>query len=158
VKRYFRDFGWTVRPPRRIQELQAQISRASNELSQSLHRSPKPREVAEFLGIDVDSVIEALAADGCFTPASLDVPVGEDGTGSLGELLGGEDADLGRAEARILLGPAVRRLKERDRRIIELRFFYGWTQEQIAQDIGVTQMQVSRLLSRILSDLRSELA
>jgi RNA polymerase sigma factor (sigma-70 family) len=81
VKRYFRDFGWTVRPPRRIQELQAQISRASNELSQSLHRSPKPREVAEFLGIDVDSVIEALAADGCFTPASLDVPVGEDGVG-----------------------------------------------------------------------------
>jgi RNA polymerase sigma-B factor len=154
VKRYFRDFGWTVRPPRRIQELQAQISRASNELSQSLHRSPKPREVAEFLGIDVDSVIEALAADGCFTPASLDVPVGEDGSGSLGELLGGEDADLGRAEARILLGPAVRKLKERDRRIIELRFFYGWTQEQIAQDIGVTQMQVSRLLSRILSDLR----
>ncbi|MGH3369528.1 MAG: sigma-70 family RNA polymerase sigma factor, partial [Nocardioidaceae bacterium] len=68
VKRYFRDFGWTVRPPRRIQELQAQISRASNELSQSLHRSPKPREVAEFLAIDVDSVIEALAADGCFTP------------------------------------------------------------------------------------------
>ncbi|MGE5719711.1 MAG: SigB/SigF/SigG family RNA polymerase sigma factor [Nocardioidaceae bacterium] len=157
VKRYFRDFGWTVRPPRRIQELQAQISRASNELSQTLHRSPKPREVAEFLNIDVDSVIEALAADGCFTPASLDVPVGEDGSGSLGELLGGEDADLGRAEARILLGPAVRKLKERDRRIIELRFFYGWTQEQIAQDIGVTQMQVSRLLSRILSDLRAEL-
>ena len=158
VKRYFRDFGWTVRPPRRIQELQAQISRASNELSQTLHRSPKPREVAEFLNIDVESVIEALAADGCFTPASLDVPVGEDGSGSLGELLGGEDADLGRAEARILLGPAVRKLKERDRRIIELRFFYGWTQEQIAQDIGVTQMQVSRLLSRILSDLKQEIA
>jgi RNA polymerase sigma-B factor len=158
VKRYFRDFGWTVRPPRRIQELQAQISRASNELSQSLHRSPKPREVAEFLEIDVDSVIEALAADGCFTPASLDVPVGEDGSGSLGELLGGEDADLGRAEARILLGPAVRKLKERDRRIIELRFFHGWSQEQIGQDIGVTQMQVSRLLSRILSELRHSIA
>jgi RNA polymerase sigma-B factor len=158
VKRYFRDFGWTVRPPRRIQELQAQISRASNELSQTLARSPKPREVAEYLNIDVDSVVEALAADGCFTPASLDVPVGEDGGGSLGELLGGEDEDLGRAEARILLGPAVRKLKERDRRIIELRFFYGWTQEQIAQDIGVTQMQVSRLLSRILSDLRNQLA
>src|SRR5512144_1000547 len=71
VKRYFRDFGWTVRPPRRIQELQAQISRASNELSQCLHRSPRPREVAEYLNIDEDSVIEALAADGCFTPASL---------------------------------------------------------------------------------------
>ncbi len=158
VKRYFRDFGWTVRPPRRVQELQAQISRASGELSQSLHRSPKPSEVAEFLSVDVDSVIEALAADGCFTPASLDVPVGEDGSTSLGELLGADDADLGRAEARILLAPAVRRLGERDRRILELRFFHGWTQEQIAGDIGVTQMQVSRLLARILSDLRAELS
>ena len=158
VKRYFRDFGWTVRPPRRIQELQAQISRASTELSQTLHRSPKPSEVAAYLSIDVDSVVEALAADGCFTPASLDVPVGEEGSTSLGELLGADDADLGRAEARILLGPAVRKLKPRDRRILELRFFHGWTQEQIAGDIGVTQMQVSRLLSRILSDLRTELS
>jgi RNA polymerase sigma-B factor len=158
VKRYFRDFGWTVRPPRRVQELQAQISRASAELFQNLHRSPKPSEVAEYLSIDVDSVIEALAADGCFTPASLDVPVGEDGSSSLGELIGGDDADLGRAEARILLAPAVRRLKPRDRRILELRFFHGWTQEQIAKDIGVTQMQVSRLLARILSDLRAELS
>jgi RNA polymerase sigma-B factor len=157
VKRYFRDFGWTVRPPRRIQELQAQVARASTELSQRLSRSPKPREVAEHLGVDVDAVIEALAADGCFTPASLDVPVGEDGSSSLGELIGEEDADLGRAEARILLGPAVRKLKDRDRRIIELRFFHGWTQEQIARDIGVTQMQVSRLLSRILADLRRDL-
>ena len=158
VKRYFRDFGWTVRPPRRVQELQAQISRASSELSQNLHRSPKASEVATFLSVDVDSVVEALAADGCFTPASLDVPVGEDGSTSLGELLGEEDADLGRAEARIMLAPAVRRLAVRDRRILELRFFRGWTQEQIAGDIGVTQMQVSRLLSRILSDLRAELA
>jgi len=158
VKRYFRDFGWTVRPPRRVQELQAQISRISAELSQELHRSPRPSEVADRLGVGVDAVIEALAADGCFTPASLDVPVGEDGSASLGELMGQDDADLGRAEARILLGPAVRRLGERDRRILELRFFHGWTQEQIAGDIGVTQMQVSRLLARILGDLRAELA
>jgi RNA polymerase sigma-B factor len=108
--------------------------------------------------VEVESVVEALAADGCFTPASLDVPVGEDGSTSLGELLGEDDADLGRAEARILLAPAVRQLPPRDRRIIELRFFHGWTQEQIAGDIGVTQMQVSRLLARILSDLRTQLA
>lgn len=158
VKRYFRDFGWTVRPPRRVQELQSQISRASSQLSQTLQRSPRPNEVAELLGVEVDAVIEALAADGCFTPASLDVPVGEDGSTSLGDLLGGDDSDLGRAEARILLGPAVRRLVPRDRRILELRFFHGWTQDQIAGDIGVTQMQVSRLLARILSDLRTELA
>lgn len=158
VKRYFRDFGWTVRPPRRVQELQAQISRASSELSQTLHRSPRTSEVAEHLSVDVDSVIEALAADGCFTPASLDVPVGEDGSTSLGDLVGQDDADLGRAETRVMLAPAVRRLVPRDRRILELRFFRGWTQEQIAGDIGVTQMQVSRLLARILADLRAELA
>ncbi len=158
VRRYFRDFGWTVRPPRRVQELQSQISRASAELFQTLHRSPKPSEVAEHLSLDVESVIEALAADGCFTPASLDVPVGDDGSGSLGELLGEDDEDLSRAEVRLMLVPAVRRLKPRDRRIVELRFFHGWTQEQIAQEIGVTQMQVSRLLSRILSDLRTDLS
>jgi RNA polymerase sigma-B factor len=157
VKRYFRDFGWAVRPPRRVQELQGSIAKLSSELTQKLGRSPRPSEVAQQLGLDVESVIEALAADGAFTPASLDVPVGEDGAATLGDLMPGEDAELSSAEARVVLGPAVRRLAPRDRRILELRFFEGWTQEQIAQDIGVTQMQVSRLLSRILKDLRAEL-
>lgn len=156
VKRYFRDFGWTVRPPRRIQELQGEISRTSNEMAHVLGRSPKPSEVAEKLGTDIDSVIEALAADGAFTPASLDVPVGE-GSAVLGDMLGKDDQDLTRVEMRLTLGPAVRRLGTRDRRILELRFFEGWTQEQIASEIGVTQMQVSRLLARILSDLRAAL-
>jgi RNA polymerase sigma-B factor len=146
-----------VRPPRRVQELQGQIAKTSNELSQSLGRSPRPREVATALDVEVDAVIEALAADGCFTPSSLDIPVGEDGSATLGELMHDESEDFGSAEARIMLGPAVRRLGERDRRILELRFFEGWTQEQIAADIGVTQMQVSRLLSRILQDLRDQL-
>lgn len=157
VKRHFRDFGWTVRPPRRVQELQGQIARLSSELTNRLGRSPKPSEVAAEIGLDVETVIEALAADGAFTPASLDVPVGEDGAATLGDLMPGQDTDLESAEARIMLGPAVRSLAPRDRRILELRFFEGWTQEQIAQDIGVTQMQVSRLLSRILKDLRNHL-
>jgi RNA polymerase sigma-B factor len=157
VKRYFRDFGWAVRPPRRVQELQGSIAKTSSELTQKLGRSPRPTEVAEHLGLDVESVIEALAADGAFTPASLDVPVGEDGSATLGDLMPHDDVDFASAEARVMLGPAVRGLAPRDRRILELRFFEGWTQEQIAQDIGVTQMQVSRLLSRILKDLRSEL-
>src|SRR3954447_4660084 len=158
VKRYFRDFGWSVRPPRRVQELQGQIAKASSELTQSRGRSPRPSEVAEFLGIDVESVIEALAADGAFTPASLDVPVGEDGAATLGDLMPDEGMEFASAEARVVLGPVVRKLAPRDRRILELRFFHGWTQEQIAKDIGVTQMQVSRLLSRILKDLREELS
>lgn len=157
VKRYFRDFGWTVRPPRRLQELQGQISRISADLCQTLGRSPRPVEVAQALDVDLDAVIEALAADGCFTPASLDLPVGEDGSSTLGEMIGDAANDLDRAEARVMLAPALRRLGRRDRRILELRFFNGWTQEQIAQNIGVTQMQVSRLLSRILAQLRDEL-
>jgi len=157
VKRHFRDFGWTVRPPRRVQELQGQIARLSSELTNRLGRSPKPSEVAAEIGLDVETVIEALAADGAFTPASLDVPVGEDGAATLGDLMPDRDTDFESAEARIMLGPAVRSLAPRDRRILELRFFEGWTQEQIAQDIGVTQMQVSRLLSRILKDLRNHL-
>jgi RNA polymerase sigma-B factor len=158
VKRYFRDFGWAVRPPRRVQELQGSIARVSGELTQLLGRSPKPSEVAEHLGADVEDVIEALAADGAFTPASLDVPVGTDGAATLGDLMPAEEAtEFGSAEARVVLGPAVRRLGPRDRRILELRFFAGWTQEQIARDIGVTQMQVSRLLSRILKELRADL-
>jgi RNA polymerase sigma-B factor len=157
VKRFFRDFGWSVRPPRRVQELQGGIAKSSSDLTQLLGRSPKPAEVAADLGVDVESVIEALAADGAFTPASLDVPVGEDGTATLGDLMSGEETGFSSAEARVVLGPVVRALAPRDRRILELRFFEGWTQEQIARDIGVTQMQVSRLLSRILRDLRQEL-
>jgi RNA polymerase sigma-B factor len=157
VKRFFRDFGWTVRPPRRVQQLQGSIAGVSGELTQLLGRSPKPSEVAARLGEDVEDVIEALAADGAFTPASLDVPVGNDGSATLGDLVPAEATDFGSAEARVVLGPLVRRLGARERRILELRFFDGWTQQQIAEDIGVTQMQVSRLLSRILKQLRDEL-
>jgi RNA polymerase sigma-B factor len=128
-----------------------------NELNQSLGRSPRPNEVAQYLEVPVEDVIEALSADGCFTPTSLDMPVGEDATGTLGELIADEDRHMSAAEARVMLAPAVKNLEERDRRILYLRFFKQWTQEQIAKDIGVTQMQVSRLLSRILTDLRGQL-
>ena len=113
--------------------------------------------MAQRLGEDVESVTEALAADGCFTPTSLDRPVGDGESASVGDLLGGDDGGQASAEARVVLGPVVRRLGERDRRILMLRFFHGWTQQEIADDIGVTQMQVSRLLSRILGQLRDEL-
>lgn len=157
IKRHFRDHGWAVRPPRRIQELQGRISTADSELSFSLGRSPRPSEIAAFLDEPVEAVTEALASDGCFRPASLDRPVGVDGDLVLGDLIGADDPDQDAAESRVVLGPAVRHLAERDRRILMLRFFRGWTQQEIAEDIGVTQMQVSRLLSRILKDLRREL-
>jgi RNA polymerase sigma-B factor len=157
VKRHFRDHGWTVRPPRGIQELQGRVSSALGELTQDLGRSPRPNEVAQYLEVPLEDIIEALSADGCFTPTSLDVPVGDGQSGSLGDWLSTEDNDLDAAEARIMLAPAVQQLSARDRRILYLRFFKQWTQQQIAEDIGVTQMQVSRLLSRILGELRGRL-
>jgi RNA polymerase sigma-B factor len=110
----------------------------------------------------VGDIEEALGADGCFTPSSLDRPVsGSADAPSLGDLLpdSADDADGHDAvDARVMLGPAVRRLSERDRKILHLRFFYGWTQEEIAREIGVTQMHVSRLLTKIISELRAELS
>jgi RNA polymerase sigma-B factor len=153
IKRYFRDHGWTVKPPRRVQELQARIKSAESDLSTSMGRPPRPSELATYLDEDLTDVIEALAVNGCFTPSSLDRPVAEDSSVSLGDLLGGDDRDKVAAEARVMLAPVVRTLSERDRKILMLRFFRGWTQSEIAEELGVTQMQVSRLLSRILRDL-----
>ncbi|HYO38798.1 MAG TPA: sigma-70 family RNA polymerase sigma factor [Nocardioidaceae bacterium] len=154
IKRHFRDLGWMVRPPRRIQELQARITTADAELSQSLGRSPRPSEIARHLDEGLEDVNEALATVGCFLPSSLDRPAGESGTMTISDLLGSEDPGQGAVEARTMLAPVVRQLCERDRRILLLRFFRGLTQQEIAEDIGVTQMQVSRLLTRIMGDLR----
>jgi len=156
LRKHFRDAGWVVRPPRRIQELQAGIWSAEPELIQQLHRAPKPHEIAEHLGVELADVIEALALDGCFAPSSLDTPVGPDARPAM-DTLAHSDDDLSSAEARVLLAPLVRTLKPRDRRIVELRYFRGLTQREIGEVLGVTQMQVSRLLSRILRDLRSAL-
>ncbi len=157
LRRHFRDAGWMIRPPRRVQELQARISRAQQELEASLRRSPRPSEIAVHLDEDLDSVIEALAADGCFTPTSLDLTVA-DGSSSLGDLIGAEDRAIESTEARIVLAPVVRVLSDRDRRIVHLRFYEERTQQEIADAVGLTQAQVSRVLTRILSSLRDGLA
>ena len=158
LKRHFRDYCWTVRPPRSIQELQGRISACAEPLRQHLDRSPTPEEIAEEIGARTDTVIEALAADGCFIPTSLDLRVGEAGSAALGELLGEYDEDQARVEVHILLAPLVRELSARDRDIIALRFYHDWTQEQIAKRFGITQMQVSRLLSRMMRELRERIA
>jgi RNA polymerase sigma-B factor len=130
---------------------------AESELALTLGRSPSVREVARRLGEPEADVAEALAAEGCFTPTSLDRPVADGADTTIGDLLG--DRDLGRAavEARVMLAPVVRRLSERDRRILQLRFFDDRTQREIADEIGVTQTQVSRVLGRIIRSLRAEL-
>ena len=157
LRRHFRDSGWMVRPPRRVQDLQARISRAQDELESRLGRSPRPTEVAAHLDTELEDVVEALTADGCFTPTSLDGPVG-DGSSSLGDLLGFEDRAVVAAEARIVLEPVVGKLSPRDRRILHLRFVEERTQQEIADEIGLTQAQVSRVLTRILAGLKADLS
>ena len=157
IRRYFRDHGWMVRPPRRVQDLQPRVATASAELARDTGGVPTPAQIAAHLGEAESDVREALGGEGCFTPASLDHPVGDDGTASLGDLLPDEERGSTAAEARVMLAPAVRQLVARDRRILRLRFIEGLTQQEIAEDIGVTQMQVSRLLSRIYADLRRQL-
>ena len=156
LRRHFRDSGWMVRPPRRVQDLQTRIAGAQEELESQLGRSPRPSEVAAHLGEDTSDVVEALAADGCFTPTSLDARVA-DGSSSLGDLLGEDDRALAQAEAKVMLDPLMRALSARDRRIVRLRYFQERTQQEIADTVGLTQAQVSRVLTRILADLRSGL-
>jgi len=156
VRRHFRDIGWMVRPPRRVQELQSRIASTQSELSSELGHLPTVGELADELDAEADDVEEALAANGCFTPTSLDLVIHDDAGGSLGDQLGHEEAGLAAAEARVLLAPALRRLGDRDRKIIRMRFFGQRTQQEIADEIGVTQMQVSRLLSRICKTLRED--
>lgn len=156
LRRHFRDSGWMVRPPRRVQDLQTRIAGAHEELESQLGRSPRPSEIATHLGEDTSDVVEALAADGCFTPTSLDARVA-DGSSSLGDLLGDEDRALAQAEAKVMLEPLMRALTARDRRIVRLRYFQEQTQQEIADTVGLTQAQVSRVLTRILADLRSGL-
>ncbi|SDD68939.1 sigma-70 family RNA polymerase sigma factor [Nocardioides lianchengensis] len=156
LQRYFRDQGWTVRPPRRVQELQWRVNHALEDLGQRLGREPTDVEVMDHLDIDVDEYREAIEAFGCFQPTSLDLPIGQESPTTLGALIPDDDHDRDAADARVALAPVVRRLSERDRRILYLRFFEDRTQEEIGADLGVTQMQVSRLLSRILQNMRDE--
>ncbi|WP_157682670.1 SigB/SigF/SigG family RNA polymerase sigma factor [Nocardioides scoriae] len=158
IRRYFRDLGWTVRPPRRVQELQQHLPAARAELERTLGRSPRPGELATHLGVKTNDVVEAVSATGCYSPRSLDEPTSADDGQSLYDLLGTSDRQRGAAEARVLLAPLVRELSERDRHVLSMRFFAQCTQREIAANIGVTQMQVSRMLTRILRDLRRQLA
>ena len=157
IKRYFRDCGWMVRPPRRLQELRNQLRSVEPDLQQQLHRAPSAGELAGALGIEPDELSDALAARSGYTAVSLDAPTRADSGMSLGDGLP-EDGDpyevVERAE---WLRPALAKLTDRDRRVVELRFVDGLTQEQIGRHLGVSQMQVCRLLAGILDRLRDDL-
>ena len=156
VRRYFRDHGWTVRPPRTVQQAQSRITAVESDLCQELGRAPRPTEIAERLDLDLDLVVEALAANGCFAPTSLDAAPA-DSEGGIGERLGEDDASFDSAEARVALKPLLSHLDRRERIMLEMRFFKGSTQAEIGEVLGITQMQVSRLLSALLARLRDEI-
>jgi RNA polymerase sigma-B factor len=153
IKRWFRDHGWTVRPPRRLQELQGAVLRARAEASREL----TPPELAQRLGVSEDEVQEALKVRGCFSPNSLDAPAEPGGEGTLGSMLPGDDGGLGASENRVLLEQAMKVLTPRERLVVRLRYSEDMTQAEIGEVIGVTQMQVSRILNRVTQMLRNEL-
>lgn len=156
LRKYFRDFAWTVRPPRQIQERQPQIAAARAQLEQDGKLKPTAQEIADEIGESVASVLDAERAEGCFTPLSLDAPMGGDSR-SRGELLPDGGADFDCAEARAVLEPALKTLAPREQTIIRLRYFDELTQREIGERIGVSQMQVSRLIRGILDKLRGQI-
>ncbi|GAB3712380.1 SigB/SigF/SigG family RNA polymerase sigma factor [Amycolatopsis oliviviridis] len=156
VRRYFRDAGWAVHVPRGMQELRTRLSRATTELTQLLGRAPTPTELAGHLDVDVETVREGLLAANSYQTSSLDKPVNE-GSLPLSDVVGELDSRFEHIEDRHTVVPLLERLPERDRAIIVMRFFDGLTQSQIAARLGISQMHVSRLLTKILQDLRGRL-
>lgn len=157
IKRYLRDCGWVVRPPRDVQELRGQLSREIPRLSQALGHEPSARDLATALGQDLRSVQEALGAHNSMRPLSLDTPPGDGGSSTTADLLGADDPGTGHAEDAVDLSAACQALSDRQRRIVYLRFYEERSQQEIARELGVSQMQVSRLLRQIFAVLRTEL-
>jgi RNA polymerase sigma-B factor len=157
LKRYFRDCAWTVRPPRRVQEMQGSIAATEPELTQKLGHLPTDEETAAALGTEAGEIAEATSVRACFATLSLDAPGTADGGGTLLDTVSNAEDGYELVENVHTLTPAVSGLGDRDRRILELRFRNGYTQEEIGNELGVSQMQVSRLLRGILEKLRADL-
>lgn len=159
IKRYFRDKGWAIRVPRRLQELRMQIGSATAELTQSLGRSPTPRELAEAIGCSVEEIVEGIESSNAYSTLSLDASDDgeEGGAASMLDAIGVDDEGLEHVEIRESIKPLLDRLEPREKKILLLRFFKNMTQSQIADEIGVSQMHVSRLLNRTLEQLRTSL-
>jgi RNA polymerase sigma-B factor len=155
MKRHFRDKGWSVRAPRRVQELYLRIGQSVDEMSQQLGRSPTIRELAIETGTSEQDVVEALEAGHAYRATSIDAPGPDDET--MAARLGGIDLEIGHAEQRLVLAHHLEGLPERDRLILHLRFVEDLTQSEIATRIGISQMHVSRLIARSLSLLRAKI-
>ncbi|PZH13098.1 B/F/G family RNA polymerase sigma-70 factor [Streptomyces sp. NTH33] len=159
IKRFFRDTSWAVHVPRRLQEARVELAKATEELGSRLGRKPTTKELAELMNLPEQEVVDAMVASNGYTSASLDAAVGasEDGESVLADFIGAEDAGMELVEDLHSLAPLLAELDERDRQIIHMRFVEELTQAQIGERLGISQMHVSRLLSRLLTRLRQEL-
>ena len=153
IKRHFRDKGWSVRVPRGLQELNVKLSKLIEEQTIELGRSPTIPELAKVAGVEEELVVEAIESGRAYSTVSLSTGGGQDDEGELDPLesLGSEEPQYEVSEDRAMLAPGLKALDERERLIIHLRFFEGLTQSQIAQQVGISQMHVSRLIRRALS-------
>ncbi|HZD87710.1 MAG TPA: SigB/SigF/SigG family RNA polymerase sigma factor [Gaiellaceae bacterium] len=160
IKRHFRDKGWSVRVPRGLQELNVQLSRLVEQLTVQLGRSPTIPELAKAAGVEEEEVLEALESGRAYTSLSLSVGGGGGDDDDLDPLesLGTEEHQYEVSEDRAVLAPGFKALDERERKILQLRFFEGLTQSQIAQQVGISQMHVSRLIRRSLEKIRETIA
>jgi RNA polymerase sigma-B factor len=156
LKRHFRDKGWAVRVPRRLQELNLRLGPVIAKLSQELQHSPTVAEIAKAAGATQDEVLEALDSAHAYSLISLDAGTTEEGL-SYHEQIGDLDEALEALEDRVSVAPLLRQLPPRERRMLHLRFFKGLTQSEIAEELNISQMHVSRLLAKTLATLRSGL-
>ncbi|HEU4974791.1 MAG TPA: SigB/SigF/SigG family RNA polymerase sigma factor [Baekduia sp.] len=155
IKRHFRDRTWAMRVPRGMQELQLQVAKKRDELTGELGRSPTVQELAEAVDAPFEEVLATIQSAGARRTRSLDEPTGEDMT--LADSIGGRDVELERSEMRVLLDDAMDVLSERDREVLRLRFEEDLTQTEISERIGVSQMQISRIIRQSIAKLRLEI-
>jgi RNA polymerase sigma-B factor len=158
IKRHFRDKGWAIRVPRRLQELKLTLTKATGELSQTLGRSPTVAELATHLSLSEEEILEGLESANAYSAISLDATdSGDDDSPAVSDSLGMVDEALEGVEYRESLKPLLDKLPPREKKILVLRFFGNMTQSQIAAELGISQMHVSRLLARTLAQLREGL-
>lgn len=157
VRRYFRDHGWSLKVPRRLKELNMRLKAARSELTQQFNRAPSPSELAEYLGLEREEVVEGLIAADAYSTRSTEQELSADGDGlTMIDTLGGPDPNLQKVVEINTVRPLIAGLPERDRMVLKMRFFDNKTQSQIADEIGVSQMHVSRLLTRALATIREK--
>jgi RNA polymerase sigma-B factor len=157
IKRYFRDKGWMVRVPRRLQEVRSAMAAVSGEMNQQLGRAPTVAELSKRVEATEEEIVEAMESGNAYSPISIEAQTDTETGWSLADTLGSDDASMDQVEYRESLKPLLAKLGERERTILSLRFFQNKTQSQIAEEIGISQMHVSRLLARTLADLRGQL-